>query len=68
MCNLYSLTKGQSAIRDLFAAKHDRSGYLAIFPSIYPDQLAPIVRSGNDGERELRRRAGRRTGHGLSAV
>jgi hypothetical protein len=26
MCNLYSLTKGQSAIRDLFRAKHDRAG------------------------------------------
>jgi hypothetical protein len=24
MCNLYSVTKGQSAIRDLFAVKHDR--------------------------------------------
>ncbi len=53
MCNLYSLTKGQSAIRDLFAAKHDRTGNLPLFPSIYPDQLAPIVRPGIDGEREL---------------
>lgn len=26
MCNLHSLTKGQSAIRDLFRAKHDRAG------------------------------------------
>jgi hypothetical protein len=26
MCNLYSLTKGQSAIRDWFHAKHDRTG------------------------------------------
>jgi hypothetical protein len=25
MCNLYSVTKGQSAIRDLFAVKHDRA-------------------------------------------
>ncbi len=53
MCNLYSLTKGQSAIRDLFSVKHDRSGNLPLFPSVFPDQLAPIVRRGTDGEREL---------------
>ena len=53
MCNLYSLTKGQSAIRDLFAVRHDRSGNLPLFPSIFPDSVAPIVRRGADGEREL---------------
>jgi len=53
MCNLYSLTKGQAAIRDLFSVKHDRTGNLPLFPSIFPDQLAPIVRRGPDGEREL---------------
>lgn len=26
MCNLYSLTKGQQAIRDLFRVVHDRIG------------------------------------------
>jgi len=26
MCNLYSLTKGQAAIRDWFRARHDRTG------------------------------------------
>jgi putative SOS response-associated peptidase YedK len=53
MCNLYSLTKGQAAIRDLFAVRHDRSGNLPLFPGIFPDQLAPIVRRGAEGEREL---------------
>ena len=53
MCNLYSLTKGQAAIRGLFSAKHDRTGNLPLFPAIFPDQLAPIVRNGPDGEREL---------------
>jgi putative SOS response-associated peptidase YedK len=53
MCNLYSLTKGQSAIRDLFSVRHDRTGNLPLFPSIFLDQAAPIVRSGADGEREL---------------
>src|SRR5437899_1855680 len=53
MCNLYSLTKGQSAIRDLFRASRDRTGNLPLFPAIFPDQSAPIVRVGPDGEREL---------------
>ena len=53
MCNLYSLTKGQTAIRDLFSVRHDRTGNLPLFPSIFPDQAAPVVRRGADGEREL---------------
>jgi putative SOS response-associated peptidase YedK len=53
MCNLYSLTKGQTAIRDWFRARHDRTGNLPLFPGIFPDQAAPIVRAGDDGEREL---------------
>ncbi len=53
MCNLYSVTKGQSAIRDLFAVQPDRAGNLPPLPAIFPDQIAPIVRVGADGEREL---------------
>jgi putative SOS response-associated peptidase YedK len=53
MCNLYSVTKGQSAIRDLFSVKHDRAGNLPSMPAIFPDQMAPIVRVGADHEREL---------------
>ena len=53
MCNLYSETKGQAAIRDLFRTTHDRTGNLPAFPGIFPDQLAPIVRNSADGEREL---------------
>jgi putative SOS response-associated peptidase YedK len=53
MCNLYSLTKGQAAIRDLFRALQDRTGNLPLFPGIFPDQMAPIVRTGVDSEREL---------------
>jgi hypothetical protein len=44
MCNLYSLTKGQAAIRDWFRAGHDRTGNLPLFPGIFPDQFAPVVR------------------------
>ena len=53
MCNLYSVTKGQAAIRDWFRASNDRTGNLPLFPGIFPDQMAPIVRNGANGEREL---------------
>jgi putative SOS response-associated peptidase YedK len=53
MCNLYRLTKGLAAIRDWFPARHDRTGNLPVFPGIFPDQMAPIVRNDIDGEREL---------------
>jgi hypothetical protein len=53
MCNLYSLIKGQAAIRDWFHAKHDRTGNLPLFARICPDQFAPIVRSGADGARDF---------------
>ena len=42
MCNLYSVTKGQSAIRDLFRVTNDRAGNLPPLPAVFPDQLAPI--------------------------
>jgi putative SOS response-associated peptidase YedK len=52
MCNLYSVTKGQQAIRELSRAMHDRSGNLPPLPGIFPDYAAPIVRNTGDG-REL---------------
>jgi putative SOS response-associated peptidase YedK len=52
MCNLYSLTKGQAAIRDITRAMIDRTGNLPLFPGIFPDYSAPIVRNSAEG-REL---------------
>ena len=52
MCNLYSVTKGQQAIRDLTRAMSDRTGNLPPLPGIFPDYAAPIVRNRPDG-REL---------------
>jgi putative SOS response-associated peptidase YedK len=52
MCNLYSLTKGQQAIRELARAMSDRTGNLPLLPGIYPDYRAPIVRNQGEG-REL---------------
>ena len=40
-------------IGDWFRARHNRTGNLPLFPGIFPDQLAPIVRNSADGEREL---------------
>ena len=52
MCNLYSMTKGQQAIRKIAGAMRDRTGNLPPSPAIFPDYAAPIVRNGPEG-REL---------------
>jgi putative SOS response-associated peptidase YedK len=52
MCNLYSLTKGQAAIREIYRTMVDRTGNLPPLPGIFPDQMAPVVRGGPEG-REL---------------
>jgi putative SOS response-associated peptidase YedK len=50
LCNLYSMTKGQQAIRDLTRAMNDRTGNLPPLPGIFPDYAAPIVRNQPDGQ------------------
>ena len=52
MCNLYSETKGQQAIKDVADAMPDRTGNLPPLPGIFPDYPAPIVRNQAEG-REL---------------
>ena len=52
MCNLYSITKGQQAIREFTRAMTDRTGNLPPMPGVFPDYAAPIVRNQPDG-REL---------------
>ena len=52
MCNLYSVTKGQQAIRELAGALRDRTGNLPPLSGIFPDYAAPIVRN-QPGGREL---------------
>ncbi|MES2294332.1 MAG: SOS response-associated peptidase family protein [Pseudomonadota bacterium] len=57
MCNLYSHTKGPKAIRDLAnsmgGAWLDNVGNLEPQPAIFPDAVAPVVRSCPEGGREL---------------
>jgi putative SOS response-associated peptidase YedK len=53
MCNLYSLTKGQAAIRQLFRVHRDLTGNLPPLPGIFPNGIAPVIRTSLEGEREL---------------
>lgn len=48
MCNLYSITKNQTAIREFTNAMRDLTGNLPAQPGGYPDYMAPIARSGAD--------------------
>ena len=52
MCNLYSMTTNQKAIRDLFRVTRDNAGNLPPLPAIFPDGIAPVVRV-SEGQREL---------------
>jgi putative SOS response-associated peptidase YedK len=52
VCNLYSITKNQAAIRDLFRVSRDSAGNLPPMPGGFPDHPAPVVRNAN-GDREL---------------
>lgn len=52
MCNLYSMTKNQKAIRRLFAVDRDLTGNLPSLPAIFPDGIAPVIRPIGS-EREL---------------
>ncbi|WP_299847253.1 SOS response-associated peptidase [uncultured Paracoccus sp.] len=48
MCNLYSNTTAQEAMRKLFSGLADRAGNLQP-GQVYPDQLGAIVRHNEDG-------------------
>ena len=52
MCNLYSMTRAQDAVRQMARVMRDQSGNLPPLPGIFPDYSAPIVRNSPDG-REL---------------
>ena len=53
MCNLYSMTKSQQAVRDLLKAMRDITGNMPPLPAIFPNMKAPVVRTAPDGVREL---------------
>jgi putative SOS response-associated peptidase YedK len=53
MCNLYSITRTQEAMRRLFRVRRDLLGNFPGLPGVFPDTMAPIVRTARDGAREL---------------
>ncbi len=53
MCNLYSMTKSREAVLAFTRAMTDRTGNQPPLPAIFPDQLAPVARTGADGAREV---------------
>lgn len=53
MCNLYSMTKTREAVVAFTRAMRDRTGNQPPLPAIYPDQFAPVARTGQDGVREI---------------
>jgi putative SOS response-associated peptidase YedK len=64
LCNLYSVTKGQQAIRELAGAMRDRTGNLPPLYGVFPDYSAPIARN-QPGGRELMMA---RWGHALARL
>jgi len=52
MCNLYSITTNQEAIRALFRVMNRYVGNLAPMPGVFPDYPAPVVRTAG-AEREM---------------
>ena len=53
MCNLYSMTKSREAVLQFARAMADRTANQPPLPAIFPDQMAPVVRIGKDGLREM---------------
>jgi putative SOS response-associated peptidase YedK len=51
MCNLYSVTRSQEAMRRLFRARRDLLGNFPGLPGVFHNSMAP--HTAPDGEREL---------------
>src|ERR1700712_2668363 len=58
MCNLYSITTSQEAIRRLFGVARDSAGNLPIMPGVFPDYEAPVVRKYEDARELIKMRWG----------
>lgn len=53
MCNLYNVTTTTEAMRQFTRAIRDLSGFNEPSRDVYPGTLAPVVRVGADGQREI---------------
>ena len=52
MCNLYSITTNQEAIRALFRVVNRYVGNLAPMPGVFPDYPAPVIRNTDTDTRD----------------
>jgi putative SOS response-associated peptidase YedK len=53
ICNLYSITTNQEAMRKLFRAPRDRAGNLPPKYAVFPYYEAPVIRTDADGVRAI---------------
>ncbi|WP_378947789.1 SOS response-associated peptidase [Mesorhizobium sp. ANAO-SY3R2] len=53
MCNLYNITTTRDAIIQWTRAMRDTTGFNEPSRDVYPGTLAPILRIGDDGQREV---------------
>ncbi len=53
MCNLYSHTSNVQALTDLVGSLNNAAGNMPAQHAIFPDNPAPIIRTGGDGMLEL---------------
>lgn len=53
MCNLYSMTKAREAMLRLFKVGDNRAAAFEPKDAIFPGHAAPVVRTAEDGSREL---------------
>lgn len=53
MCNLYSMTRVPEAVLRLFQIPHNRAEAFTPQSALFPGHVAPVVRTGRDGAREL---------------
>jgi putative SOS response-associated peptidase YedK len=53
MCNLYAFRRKEEELAGLIRAFTDSTNRHPGLPGIFPDYLAPVVRTAADGEREL---------------
>ena len=58
MCNLYSITTNQEAIRALFRVVNRYVGNLAPMPGVFPDYPAPVIRNTDTGSEMILMRWG----------
>ncbi|MBP2551197.1 putative SOS response-associated peptidase YedK [Neorhizobium galegae] len=55
MCNLYNVTTTRDAVLQFTKAFRDRAGWNEASFDVYPGYQAPVVRVGDDGNREIAR-------------